>query len=48
MQDVKVFEKQAKPDFSKSAGGGFASSIPICFRWKANRDHKDAGRLRAE
>jgi hypothetical protein len=36
MQDANVFEKQAKPDFQKLAGGGFASAIPICFLLKAN------------
>jgi hypothetical protein len=36
MKDAKVFEKQAKPVFQKLAGGGFASALPIRFRWKAN------------
>jgi hypothetical protein len=35
MRDAKVFEKQAKPDFSKT-GGGFASAVPIRLPSKAN------------
>jgi hypothetical protein len=38
MQDAKVFEKLAKPDFSKTCGRRLRlrhTNIPICFLLKA-------------